>query len=158
MVDLGRFLFALKTWGLKEREHIKDLIPQVLRQVGHPMTATEILKELRRKRSVGRATISAVIRHHKGVKDYGFGYYGLKSWGDLSKNFYVDHPLLVRRIILDAEGPMTFGKLCQRLKIPSKGRLADRLWITVKSLRRVRTQPAEQSPSAMIVHKTWKNE
>lgn len=158
LIDLGRFLFALKNWGVNEREHIKDLIPQALKQVGHPMTATEILKELRKKRSVGRATISAVIRHHEGVRDYGFGYYGLKSWGEISKNFYVDHPLLVRRIILNTAPPLTFGKLCQMLKIPEKGRLADRLWITVKSLRRVKTQPAEQTPEALIIHKTWKKE
>jgi len=156
LVDLGRFLFALKTWGVNERDHIKDLIPMALRQVGHPMTATEILKEIRRKRSVGRATISAVIRHHEGVKDYGFGYYGLKSWGEISKNFYVDHPLLVRRIILRTDPPLNFGKLCQMLKIPAKGKLADRLWLTIKSLRRVKLEPETQSPAALIIHKTWK--
>ncbi|MCL5099392.1 MAG: hypothetical protein M1608_18030 [Candidatus Omnitrophica bacterium] len=124
-VDLGRFLFALKEWGLLEREHIKDLIPQALKQVGHPTPATEILKELRRKRSVGRATISAVIRHHEGVRHYGFGYYGLKSWKEMDKSFYVSQPLLIRRIILNTKPPLTFGDLCEKLKIPLKGRLAN---------------------------------
>ncbi len=157
-VDLGRFLFALKEWGLQEREHIKDLIPQALRQAGHPMTATEILKELRRKRSVGRATISAVIRHHEGVKHYGFGYYGLKHWKEMDKVFYVSQPLLVRRIILDTTPPLTFGGLCEKLKIPVKGRLPDKLWDTIRSLRRVKTKPEEMTPDTLLIHKTWKKE
>jgi hypothetical protein len=154
-IDLGRFLFALKGWGLKEREHIKDLIPRALKQAGHPMTATEILKVLRQKRSVGRATISAVIRHHEGVKHYGYGYYGLKTWGEIKKEFYVSQPLLVRRIILEAKPPLTFGKLCQMLKIPGKGKLADQLWETVISLRRVKVEPEVKSPDTQIIHKTW---
>lgn len=155
-VDLGRFLFALKGWGVKEREHIKDLIPKALKQAGHPMTATEILKLLRQKRSVGRATISAVIRHHDGVKHYGYGYYGLRSWGDIKKEFYVSQPLLVRRIILEAAPPLNFGKLCQMLKIPAKGKLADQLWETVISLRRIKVEPEIKSPETTIIHKTWK--
>jgi hypothetical protein len=157
-VDLGRFLFALKSWGLHEREHIKDLIPQALKAAGHPMTATEILKELRRKRSVGRATISAVIRHHEGVKHYGFGYYGLKSWKDMDKSFYVSQPLLVRRIILNTKPPLTFGDLCEKLKIPAKGRLANDLWGTISSLRRVKTKPEVQAPETLLIHKTWKKD
>jgi hypothetical protein len=155
-VDLGRFLFALKNWGLKEREHIKDLIPQALKEAGHPMTATEILKELRRKRSVGRATISAVIRHHEGVRHFGFGYYGLKNWKEMNKRFYVSQPLLVRRLILNATPPLTFGALCEKLKIPGKGPLANKLWQTIGALRRVKTSPETQSPDTLIIHKTWK--
>jgi hypothetical protein len=155
-VDLGRFLFALKNWGLKEREHIKDLIPQALKEAGHPMTATEILKELRRKRSVGRATISAVIRHHEGVRHFGSGYYGLKNWKEMNKRFYVSQPLLVRRLILNATPPLTFGALCEKLKIPGKGPLANKLWQTIGALRRVKTSPETQSPDTLIIHKTWK--
>jgi hypothetical protein len=157
-VDLGRFLFALKTWGLEEREHIKDLIPQALKEAGHPMTATEILKELRRKRSVGRATISAVIRHHEGVKHFGFGYYGLKSWKDIDKSFYVTQPLLIRRIILHNEPPLTLGSLCDKLGIPSKGKLATQLWDTIRTLRRVKTEPETMAPETLIIHRTWKSE
>jgi hypothetical protein len=157
-VDLGRFLFALKTWGLHEREHIKDLIPEALKAAGHPMTATEILKELRRKRSVGRATISAVIRHHEGVKHYGFGYYGLKNWKDMDKAFYVTQPLLVRRIILNTAPPLTFSGLCEKLKIPAKGKLASQLWETITTLRRVKTKPDTMGPDTLIIHKTWKKE
>ncbi len=157
-VDLGRFLFALKDWGLQEREHIKDLIPQALKDANHPMTATEILKELRRKRSVGRATISAVIRHHEGVKHFGFGYYGLKHWKEVDKSFYVTQPLLVRRMILNAKPGLTFGGLCEKLKIPNKGKLANQLWDTIISLRRVKTEPNEQGDNTLLIHKTWKRE
>lgn len=157
-VDLGRFLFALKSWGLEGREHIKDLIPQALKAAGHPMTATEILKELRRKRSVGRATISAVIRHHTDVKHFGFGYYGLKTWKDIDRSFYVSQPLLVRRIILKTEPPLTFGMLCEKLKIPAKGKLANTLWETIITLRRVKTHPDTMGPDTEIIHKTWKTE
>ena len=157
-VDLGRFLFSLKSWGLEEREHIKDLIPQALKDAGHPMTATEILKELRRKRSVGRATISAVIRHHEGVRHFGFGYYGLKNWKEMDKSFYVSQPLLIRRIILNSEHPLTFGTLCEKLKIPAKGRLANQLWDTIRSLRRVKTKPDIMTSGTLIMHKTWKND
>ncbi len=157
-VDLGRFLFALKSWGLQEREHIKDLIPQALKDAGHPMTATEILKELRRKRSVGRATISAVIRHHEGVKHFGFGYYGLKNWKDIDKSFYVSQTLLVRRLILNTKPPLSFGDLCEKLKIPNKGKLAATLWDTILTLRRVRVEPEQMTPETLIIHKTWKKE
>jgi hypothetical protein len=157
-VDLGRFLFALKSWGLEEREHIKDLIPQALKDAGHPMTATEILKELRRKRSVGRATISAVIRHHDGVKHFGFGYYGLKTWKDIDKAFYVTQPLLIRRIILHNKPPLTFGSLCEKLGIPNKGKLSTQLWDTIRTLRRVKTEPEVMAPETLVIHRTWKSE
>lgn len=157
-VDLGRFLYALKEWGLAEREHIKDLIPEALKEAGHPMTATEILKELRRKRSVGRATISAVIRHHEGVRHLGFGYYGLKTWKEMDKSFYVSQPLLIRRIILRAKHPFTFGDLCAELKIPVKGKYAEQLWETIIGLRRVKTKPEIMSPETQLIHKTWRNE
>jgi hypothetical protein len=157
-VDLGRFLYALKEWGLAEREHIKDLIPEALKEAGHPMTATEILKELRRKRSVGRATISAVIRHHEGVRHLGFGYYGLKTWKEMDKSFYVSQPLLIRRIILRAKHPFTFGDLCAELKIPAKGKNAEQLWATIIGLRRVKTKPEIMSPDTQLIHKTWRNE
>ncbi len=155
-VDLGRFLFAMRAWGQQEREHIKDLIPEVLKEAGHPMTATDILHQIRRKRSVGRATISAVIRNHEGVRPLGFGYYGLKGWKEMDRSFFVAQPLLVRRMILSSQPPLTFGGLCARLKIPVKGRLAAQLWDTIRGVRRIRTYPNELGPDTAICHKTWK--
>jgi len=154
LVDQGRFLFALKEWGeSSKRVHIKDLIPQILKATGHPMTATEILKELRKRRSVGRATISAVIKNHHGIKEFGYGYYGLKSWGEPSKEFYVTHQTLVRRILLAEGKPITFGRLCEILKVPTKGRLAERLWLTVRTMRRVNVDQEDMTPSTLIIHK-----
>jgi hypothetical protein len=98
LIDLGKFLFALTEWGIEEREYIKDLIPKILEKARHTLTGTEVLDRLQRLRSVSPTCIASALRTHSEVRDYGFGHYGLKSWGDSVK----------AEIVLDARASRTW--------------------------------------------------
>ncbi|MCF7707643.1 MAG: hypothetical protein K9N52_01935 [Verrucomicrobia bacterium] len=151
--DLGRFLFALESWGMGEREHIKDLIPKILKEKGQPMTANQILDELKARRSVGRATISAVIRNHPDIKRLGYGYYGLKEWKEMPKEFIVNQPSLISKKVISLKPPVSFAEVCKELDIPVKGKLADDLWNTLQVSSRIKTKDEEKSASALIVQR-----
>lgn len=153
--DLGRFLFALTEWGIEEREYVNDLIPRVLASAGHPMTGTAICDELQRFRSITPTSMASVLRGNAEVRDYGFGYYGLKAWGDTSKAFLVSESRLVNRIIGRSEPPFSFGQLCSVLEVSGDDRLADRLWKTVQSLPKVRCQPNEKRIDTVLSHDSW---
>lgn len=154
-IDLGRFLFALAEWGIEEREYVRDLIPKVLAEKGRPMTGREIGRELQRLRSVTPTSMSEILRKTPGVRDYGFGFYGLESWEGKIKESLVTQALLVNRVVMRSEPPLTFGRLCQILDIPLVGRLADLLWHTVRSLSKVKIQSAEMSPDVLLSHQRW---
>jgi hypothetical protein len=81
---LGRFLFALAEWGLRQREYIHDLIPRVLQQAGRPLTCKEVLDRLRHFRSVSPTGFLADLRRHPQVRDFGLGRFGLISWAEQS--------------------------------------------------------------------------
>jgi DNA-directed RNA polymerase alpha subunit len=153
--DLGRFLFALTEWGIEEREYVNDLIPRVLANAGHPMTGTAICDELQRFRSITPTSMASVLRGNAEVRDYGFGYYGLKAWGDTSRAFLVSEKRLVNRIIGRSEPPFSFGQLCSVLEVSEEPPLADRLWETVQSLPKVRCQPNEKGIDTVLSHDSW---
>ncbi len=153
--DLGRFLFALREWGIEEREYVNDLIPRVLANAGHPMIGTAICEELQRFRSITPTSMASVLRGNAEVRDYGFGYYGLKAWGDTSKKFLVSEKRLVNRIIGRSEPPFSFGQLCSVLEISEDDPLVDRLWKTVQSLPKVRCQPNEKGVDTVLSHDSW---
>jgi hypothetical protein len=81
-LDLGKFLFVLAEWGIVKRAHIKDLIPQVLAEIGRPATAAEVHQGLQRLRSVSRSGIAYQLRTTPHVQDCGSGRFGLKIWGE----------------------------------------------------------------------------
>ena len=81
-VDLGKFLFALATWGVTERAHVKDLIPQVLAEAGHPLTTIEVVERLTRLRSVSPYSMTAQLRRHPLVREVSLRCFGLKSWDE----------------------------------------------------------------------------
>jgi hypothetical protein len=153
--DLGRFLFALSEWGIEEREYVNDLIPRVLANAGHPMIGTAICEELQRFRSITPTSMASVLRGNPEVRDYGFGYYGLKAWGDTSKEFLVSEKRLVNRIVGRSEPPFSFGQLCSVLEISEDDPLVDRLWKTVQSLPKVRCRPNEKGPDTVLSHDSW---
>jgi DNA repair protein RadC len=97
-IDLGKFLFALAEWGIQKREYVKDLIPRILEQAGRPLTGSEVLDRLQQLRSVSPHGISGYLRKHPQVHDYGFGHFGLKSWGDSIQASIVTDPVLVERV------------------------------------------------------------
>lgn len=154
-IDLGRFLFGLAKWGIEEREYVNDLIPKVLNRVGHPMTAAEVCKELMRFRSVTPTSMSAVLQKSGDVRDYGFGYYGLKTWDDAATSFLVSEAPFVNRIIARSEPPFTFGALCKMLDITADSRPAHRLWRTIQYLPKVRVESETQTAGTLLSHKSW---
>jgi len=152
--DLGRLLFGLATWGIEERAYIKDLIPKILAESGRPMTSDQVLEHLHRLRSVSPYGITGNLRHHPLVRDYGFGFYGLKSWGDSVNESLVTDATLVEKVIRRSEPPLTFARLCEILAVPSAGGAADKLWQTCASLRSVVRSSDEQNANARLLHKT----
>ena len=158
LIDLGKFLFALAEWGIEEREYVKDLIPKVLHKAGRPLTGTEVLARLQQLRSVSPTSIASSLRKHPEVRDYGFGHYGLKSWGDSVKGSIVTDAALVLRVIRRAVPPLTFVRLCGILGVPSAGELADKLWQTSSALPDVLRIPEERSDTARIIHRSCRLE
>ena len=158
LIDLGKFLFALAEWGIEEREHVKDLIPRVLAQAMRPLTGTQVFERLQQLRSVSPTAISSQLRKHPDVRDYGFGHYGLKSWGDSVKASIMTDTDLVERIIRRATPPLSFARLCEILDVPAGGEFADNLWQTCSALRNVVRIPDECSESTRIIHRTCRLE
>ncbi len=157
-IDLGKFLFALAEWGIEEREYVKDLIPIVLAEAARPLTRTQVSERLQQLRSCSPTSISSHLHKHPEVHDYGFGHYGLKSWGASVKASIVADAVSVGRIIRRAVPPLTFVRLCEILAIPSSGPLADTLWQTCAALREVLRIPEEHSDNTRLIHRTCRLE
>jgi hypothetical protein len=79
-VDMGRFLFSIKRWGIKKREFVKDLIPRILEEAGKPLTGAEIEQRLRKFRSVSAHTVKSQLTYHPELRRFGQNCHGLKSW------------------------------------------------------------------------------
>jgi hypothetical protein len=71
------------------------------------------------------------------VREFGFGYFGLKVWGESVKTRVLADAAVVERVILRAEPPLSFARLAELLEVPPEGPLADQLWQTAASLRNV---------------------
>ncbi len=158
LIDLGKFLFALTEWGIEEREYIKDLIPKVLEKVARLLTGTEVLDRLQQLRSVSPTCIASALRKNPAIRDYGFGHYGLKTWGDSVKNNVVSDTGLVQRVIRRATPPLTFARLAEILDTPATGDLADKLWQTCVALRDILRLPDERSPDTRLIHQSCRLE
>ena len=158
LIDLGKFLFALAKWGIEEREYVKDLIPRILEKAGRPLTGTEVLGQLQQLRSVSPTSIASALRKHPEVRDYGFGHYGLKSWGDSVKPEIVADVGLVQRIIHRATPPLTFARLAEILDVPPTGELAGKLWRTCTASPDVLRIPEERSAGTRLIHRSCRLE
>lgn len=158
LIDLGKFLFALTEWGIEEREYIKDLIPKVLEKAARPLTGTEVLDRLQQLRSVSPTCIASALRKNPAIRDYGFGHYGLKTWGDSVKSNVVADTGLVQRVIRRATPPLTFARLAEILDTPATGDLADRLWQTCVALRDILRIPDEHTPETRLIHQSCRLE
>lgn len=154
--DLGRFHFALAEWEVEEREMVTDLIVRVLRQAKHPLASTDIGSRIQNFRSITPTSMSSILRQHKAVKDYGFGFYGLKEWKDAYREFLVSNKAFVNRAVARSEPPLTFGDLCRKLEIAEIGTLADKLWRILRALSKLRLKPNNQSPETILVHMNWR--
>ncbi len=154
VIDLGRFLFALAKWGIEEREYIKDLIPKVLQEAGRPLTGNELLARLQQLRSASPTSISGSLRKHPEIRNYGFGLYGLKSWGDSVKSRIVADAAIVERVIQRAAPPLTFARLCSILEVPPVGELSERLWQNCAKLSEIVRIPEERSDTSLLIHES----
>ncbi len=157
-VDQGRLHFALTDWGKEEREHINDLLPSILAQVGRPIKVSEIIQGLRQHRSVHSPGMHAILKRHPQVRDYGYGFFGLTAWDERMPELQVSDAHLVNRAVSQAEPPLTFADLCRIMGIPSRGKLTDQFWQTVQSLPRVSRQPERQPPETRLSHRNWRLE
>ena len=157
-IDFGKFLFALAEWGIQEREYVKDLIPKILEQAGKPLTGNEVLARLQQLRSVSPYAISGHLRKHPQVRDYGFGYYGLKSWGESVHINIVTDSLLIERAIRRAEPPLKFARLCEILNFPVEGNLVDKLWQTCAAIPAILRLPDECTGVTRLIHKSCRLE
>ncbi len=153
LIDLGKFLFALAEWGIEEREYIRDLIPKVLAKAGGPLTATQVFERLQQLRSSSPTSITRQLRSHAEVRDYGFGHYGLKAWGDSVKASIVADAALIERIVRRAVPPLAFFRLCEILDVPTSGPLADNLWHTCSALPEILRIPDKHSETTRIIHR-----
>lgn len=157
-IDFGKFLFALAEWGIQEREYVKDLIPKILEQAGRPLTGAEVLARLQQLRSVSPYAISGHLRKHPQVRDYGFGHYGLKSWGESVHINIVTDSALIERVIRRAEPPLKFARLCEILNFPTEGNLMDKLWQTCAAMPAILRLPDECGGVTRLIHKTCRLE
>jgi hypothetical protein len=152
--DLGRLLFGLAEWGVEERKYVKDLVPEILRIAGQPLNASQIAERLQQLRSVAPTSLMNIVRHVPEVRDYGFGYFGLKSWGDLVKESMMADNAMIDRVIRRSEPPVTFNRLCEALQISVEGALSAKLWQTCASLRSVIRSPDKRQPTTLLLHKS----
>ena len=156
--DLRRFHFALAEWEVEEREMVTDLIVKVLRQANHPLSSTKIGDDIQNFRSITPTSMSSILRQHKAVEDYGFGFYGLKEWKNKYKEFLVSSCEYVNRAVSRSKPPLTFGDLCRKLEIAETGTLADKLWRTLRALPKLRFKSDSQLPETTLVHTNWRFE
>lgn len=159
--DLGKFLFARRDWGVEERQHVADLVPEILRAAGHPLSTTGIADRLQRLRSVSTGALSAWLGRMAGVRDLGFGYWGETAADeDADRRFLAGEADYVNRAVSRAGPPLTFARLCERLQVPVEGPAAARLWATLGGLPRVRLSASGPAPdpAARLAHERWRLE
>jgi hypothetical protein len=135
-VDLGRFLFALTEWGISERQSVRELIVQVLKEAATPLSLSQISMRIQNYRSVSTTSMPATLRNHPDVKEYGFGYYGLKSDVDY-RLFFCSEKRYVNRLVAKA-APVSFESLCKMIDVSTDWHLQKVLTSTLNSLPKVR--------------------
>ncbi len=152
ITDLGYLLFALEKWGVEERQLIRELIPKVLEKAGRLLTAQEIGEELRRFRSVSPHTITGIAAKCQGVRDFGYGNFGLEGWGVEKLEPLIEDAKFIERTVSRAEIPLRFGALCNRFGFRPNSKLAQRLWNTCASVDDILKQPDAMATDTVLFH------
>lgn len=152
--DLGRHLFALVEWGVQEREYVKDLVTRVFTESNQALTVEQTLKRLTRLRSVSPYSITNVLQKHSEICSYGFGYYGLKSWGSAQKEIILRDRATIERAVRRAAPPVSFAGLCATFGVSSEGPQADMLWKGCAGSSQLRRAPDMQSSETLLLHKS----
>ena len=152
--DLGRRLFALTEWGVQEREHVKDLLPRVFAKANRVLTVEQTLERLTRLRSVSPYSISNILRKHSDIRSFGFGYYGLKDWGDSAKEVILRDRTAIEHAVRRATPPVSFKGLCDIFGVSIDGTQAGLLWKSCAGSSKLRRAPDKQSPETLLLHKS----
>jgi len=152
---LKRLLFSLAEWDIHEREYVKDLLPQVLEGAARPLSASEIWRALKRRRSVTATAMSNFLRDDALLTAYGYGYYGLKDHPGNAMLLLLKEPTYVHRAVLAQKPPLSFGDLCEALAIPPRGELSDALWDTLTDLPRIEVRDHISRGHATVRHTRW---
>lgn len=152
--DLGRHLFGLSNWGVQEREHIKDLLPRVFVEANRALTVEQVFARLTRMRSATLPGLASNLQRHSDIRSFGFGYYGLKDWGDLQKEVILRDRTAIERAIRRAAPPVSFKGLCDIFGVSIDGVLAELLWKTCAGSPMLRRAPDKQSPETRLLHKS----
>ena len=153
-IDLGRRLFALTDWGIQERQHIKDLLPKVFAEARHALTVEQALKRLTRLRSASPSGLSNILRHHPEIQAFGFGYYGLKRWGDVETEVMLRDRAVIERAVRRFEYPITFGALCELLRVDPTSARGKLVWKTSTGSKKLCRAPDRFGPDTLLLHKT----
>jgi hypothetical protein len=106
LTDLGRLLFALEKWGIEERPLIRDLIAKILREADELLTSEQIGERVRDLRSVSANTTATVLQKCPGVRDFGFGYFGLTEWGEKKVLALLARPAVIERVVKRSTPPL----------------------------------------------------
>lgn len=153
-IDLGRHLFALAEWGIKEREYIKDLLPRVFAEAGHALTIKQALERLTRLRSASPTGLSNIVQRHPEIRAFGFGYFGLKEWGDLETEVILRDRTAVERAVRRSEFPISFSALCDLFSVDPADTRGKLLWKTCAGSKKLRRAPDKLGPDTRLLHKT----
>jgi hypothetical protein len=151
--DLGRRLFGLAEWGIQERQYIKDLLPRVFREAQRALTVGQTLERLTRLRSVSPYSITNYLQKHPEIRSFGFGYYGLKEWGDAERRVILTDRIAVERAVRRAPQPVSFEQLCTAFAVPAESEEAGLLWKSCAGSPKLRRAPDAQKPETLLLHK-----
>ena len=154
-VDLGRLNFGLKEWSSRKREKVADLIVKVLREADHPLQPIEMKQEIQKRRTVHEAGLSTIIRQHSDVKEYGYGFYGLKEWDDDKWEYLLSNETFIYRILIMSETPLRFGDMCKRLGIEKNQMLVKILWERLKTMPKTELEPNQKAPGTLILYNSF---
>lgn len=157
-IDLGRHLFALREWGIQEREHVKDLLTKVFDQAGHVLSVRQTLERLTRFRSVSPYSITNILQKHPNIRAFGFGYYGLSTWEPERMRVMLADLTVVEQAVRRATPPIRFDALCNTLGISVENAEASLLWKTCARSPRLRRAPDRQGADTLLLHKAVSGE
>ena len=102
--------------------------------------------------------ITGHLRKHPQLHDYGFGRYGLKSWGESVHMNIATDAAIIDCVIRRAEPPLRLARLCEILNFSPKGKVVEKLWETCAALPSIIRLPDECSGVTRLIHKTCRLE
>lgn len=153
--DLGRLNFGLKEWSARKREKVADLIVKVLREADHPLQPIEMKQEIQKRRTVHEAGLSTIIRQHDDVKEYGYGFYGLKEWKEDKWEYLLSNETFVYRVLIMSETPLKFGDMCKRLGIDKNQMLVKTLWERLQTMPKTELKPNQKAPGTLVLYNSF---